>query len=117
MKRLCEVFPVAKGVINNIVLSRHQIELKDLPSWYDSPGRVVYKAALSRDYITSGAGDVHTLESLMPEQKKPETMVVDGNSDLASPSDKSSPMTRSPEAIPDNEESLARQHYFSRSLD
>ena len=71
----------------------------------------MYRAALSRDYISFGPGDVHTPESLMAEQKT-EAMVVDGNPHLASTSDKIPPATtRSLDAISDNEENLVYIHH------
>ena len=71
VRKLCDLFPVIKNVINYAVLSKHQIALEDLPSWDSEDGRECarYRAVLSRDFITWGAGDVHTIESLMPEQR------------------------------------------------
>lgn len=113
MKRLCDTFPSSKTVINKAVLSKHQIELEDLPSWDDGRECAVYKAALSRDYITSGAGDVHTPESLMLEQKL-EAMVVD---DLASTSDKIPPATSSSQVAFENEERLVCVYNLSGHFD
>ena len=113
MKRLCETFPSSKNVIRKVVLSRHQIELEDLPSWDDGRECFVYKAALSRDYMTSGAGDVHTPESLMLEQK-PEATIID---DLASASDNIPPATSSPVVASEHEERLVCVHKLSRYYD
>lgn len=76
VRRLCDLFPVIKNVINYAVLSKHQIVLGDLPSWDSEDGRgcARYRAVLSRDFIAWGAGDVHTIESLMPEQQRGELM-------------------------------------------
>jgi hypothetical protein len=87
--------------INRIILSKHQIELERLPSWDDDPDHAAYRAALSRDYIASGAGDVHTPESLMPEQKT-EAMIVDSDPDLALASDEIPPAVGSLDAMSDN---------------
>jgi len=111
VKRLCEAFPTAKIAINRVVLSKHQIELKDLPSWDDGPDHDLFRVALSRDYITSGAGDVHTPESLMPEQKA-EAMIVDNKPDFASTSDITLSATRPLDTMLGNEESLVRICHF-----
>lgn len=116
MKRLCEAFPTAKIAINRVVLSKHQIELEDLPSWDDGPDHDLFRVALSRDYITSGAGDVHTPESLMPEQKV-NAMVVDNKPDFASTSDKTPSATRSLDAMCGSDESLVRICRFFCSFD
>jgi hypothetical protein len=113
VKRLCDAFPGAKNAINRVVLSKHQIELEDLPPWDDGTDHTGYRAALSRDYITSGAGDVHTPESLTPEQKS-DAMDMDGNPGLASTPDNNSPATNSLDEISNNEQSLVCIHNLSR---
>ena len=70
VRRLCDMSSHIKNVISYAVLSMHQIELGDLPSWDFEDGRECarYRAVLSRDFLTWGEGDVHTIESLTPQQ-------------------------------------------------
>jgi hypothetical protein len=85
VRRLCDNFPNIKNVINNAVLSKYQVEMADIPSWEDGVDCGPYRAALSRDFIAWGAGEVHTPESLTPEQQNSESIDLDNDRlDLAS---------------------------------
>ena len=79
MRRLCDTFPNIKSVINNAVLSKYQVELADIPSWEDGVDCGSYRAALSRDFIAWGAGEVHTPESLTSEQQNSESIDLDND--------------------------------------
>ncbi len=79
MRRLCDTFPNIKNVINNGVLSKYQVEMADIPSWEDDMDCGPYRAALSRDFIAWGAGEVHTPESLMPEQQNSESVDLEND--------------------------------------
>lgn len=61
-------------MISRRVLSKYHISLEDVPSWEDGPACHAYVAPLSRDFIRYGVGTVHSLESLLPEQRTKEFM-------------------------------------------
>ena len=56
------------------VLLKYHISLEDVPSWEDGPACHAYVAPLSRDFIRYGVGTVHSLGSLLPEQRTKEFM-------------------------------------------
>ncbi|KAF9533110.1 hypothetical protein CPB83DRAFT_942409 [Crepidotus variabilis] len=74
VKKLCVAFPSIKNAISRAVLSKHQISLEDLPPADDVVNCNTFSAPLSKDFTAWGAGEVHSLESLMPEQHKSEPM-------------------------------------------
>ena len=53
---------------------KYHISLEDVPSWEDGPACHAFVAPLSRDFIRYGVGTVHSLESLVPEQRTKEFM-------------------------------------------
>ena len=73
MKRIYDCYPSLKDIISTRVLKYH-ISLEDVPSWEDGPACHTYVAPLSRDFIRYGVGTVHSLESLLPEQRTKEFM-------------------------------------------
>lgn len=73
MKRIYECYPSLKDIISRRVHKYH-ISLEDVPSWEDGPTCHAYVAPLSRDFIRYGVGTVHSLESLLPEQRTKEFM-------------------------------------------
>ena len=73
MKRIYDYHPSLKDIIIRRVLKYH-ISLEDVPSWEDGPACHAYVAPLSRDFIRYGVGTVHSLDSLLPEQRTKEFM-------------------------------------------
>jgi hypothetical protein len=73
LKRIYDSYPSLKDLISRRVLEYH-ISLEDVPSWEDGPACHAYVAPLSRDFIRYGVGTVHSLESLLPEQRTKEFM-------------------------------------------
>lgn len=76
MKRIYDYHPSLKDIISKRVLKYH-ISLEDVPSWEDGPACHAYVAPLSRDFIRYGVGTVHSMESLLPEQRTKEFMETD----------------------------------------
>ena len=72
MKRIYDCYPSLKDIIIGRVLLKYHISLEDVPSWEDGPACHAYVAPLSRDFIRYGVGTVHSLESLLPEQRTKE---------------------------------------------
>jgi hypothetical protein len=73
LKRIYDCYPSLKDIISRRVLLKYHISLEDVPSWED--GHIhAYVAPLSRDFIRHGAETVHSLESLLPEQRTKEFM-------------------------------------------
>ncbi|KAF8158160.1 hypothetical protein B0H34DRAFT_443560 [Crassisporium funariophilum] len=70
MKKLYDGFPVLKNMISRLVLQKYQISVQDVPSWEDGPDASAYVAKLCRDFLRYGVGEVHSMESMMPEQNK-----------------------------------------------
>ncbi|KDR82830.1 hypothetical protein GALMADRAFT_220831 [Galerina marginata CBS 339.88] len=67
LKRLLEAFPPLKTTLTYLILQKYQINLEDLPSWEAGMEHPPYVAKLCRDFLRYGVGEVHTLESLVPE--------------------------------------------------
>ena len=61
-------------IISRRVLLKYHISLGDVPSWEDGAACHAFVAPLCRDFIRYGAGTVHSLESLLPEQRPKEFM-------------------------------------------
>jgi hypothetical protein len=74
LKRIYDCYPTLEDIISRRVLLKYHISLEDVPSWEDGPTCHAYVAPLSRDFIRYGAGTVHSLESLLPEQRTKELM-------------------------------------------
>jgi len=77
LKKLYESFPIVKNVITNLVLSTYQVKVEDFLSSDSDSETPSYMATLCRDFVRFSLGEVHSLESLMPEQHKLEPMDVD----------------------------------------
>jgi hypothetical protein len=79
VRRPCDTitFLNIKNIINNVVLSKYEVELADIPSWEDQVDCGPYRAPLSWDFIAWRAGEVHTPESLTLEQQNSESIVLD----------------------------------------
>jgi len=70
LKKLYDSYPSLKNVIPDSVLSKHQINVEDVPSWEYGSENVPYAADLCRDFFRVGVGQVHSLDSLMPEDRE-----------------------------------------------
>lgn len=104
VKRLCEKFPNIRKVINDVVLSNHQVEIANIPCWEDDMDCGRYRAALSQDFFAWGAEEVHAPESLAPEQQESEPMDLDKN--LPSRSGLASSSVVSTEKLAEKEDDL-----------
>ncbi|KAF8195571.1 hypothetical protein BJ912DRAFT_1021259 [Pholiota molesta] len=67
LKTLAEGFPHLKHTVARLTLQKYQISIEDVPSWEDGADNEAYGAKLCRDFLRFGVGEVHTLESLLPE--------------------------------------------------
>lgn len=72
MKNLTEGFPHLKHTITKLTLQKYQISIEDVPSWEDGADNEAYGAKLCHDFLRFGVGEVHTLESLLPESLIPD---------------------------------------------
>lgn len=51
------------------IVEKYQLQLEDLPSWEeDEVACQRYEAKLSRDFMRFGIGEVHSVESLVPDE-------------------------------------------------
>ncbi|KAF8967162.1 hypothetical protein BDZ97DRAFT_570221 [Flammula alnicola] len=73
LKSLNEGFPHLRHTITKLALQKYQLDLEDVPSWEDGSDCQSYIAKLCRDFLRYGVGEVHAIESLLPEQPKKET--------------------------------------------
>lgn len=74
MKRIYDRYPSLKALISRRVLLKYDISLEDIPSWEDGPACHAYVAPLCRDFTRYGVGAVHSLQSLLPEQRTKESL-------------------------------------------
>ncbi|KAF9483532.1 hypothetical protein BDN70DRAFT_873849 [Pholiota conissans] len=71
LKIMAEGFPHLKQCLTQLVLQKYQIKIDEVPSWEDEGSDCeAYVAKLCRDFLRFGVGEVHTLESLQPEDIK-----------------------------------------------
>lgn len=69
LNRLQKGFTTLKSTLTDTIIQKYHIDIEDLPCWEEQPERQVYVAKLCRDFLRYGLGEVHTLESLKPEDK------------------------------------------------
>ena len=77
MKSLTEGFPHLKQMIAKLTLDKYQLAVEDLPCWEHELNSPTYSARLCRDFMRHGVGEVHTKESLQPENVKPEESYIE----------------------------------------
>ncbi|KAF8798942.1 hypothetical protein BYT27DRAFT_7202672 [Phlegmacium glaucopus] len=74
LKRIYDSYSPLKGLISRLVLRKYHISLEDVPSWEDGSACHAYVAPLCQDFMRYGVGTVHSLESLLPEQRTKESI-------------------------------------------
>lgn len=69
LKKLYDGFPSLHNIIMKLIAEKYHLKLEDLPSWEeDEVACQRYKAKLSRDFQRFVVGEVHSMESLVPDE-------------------------------------------------